>query len=146
MTFAQAARRYIEETATKRRDPKSLAQWSMTLLGESAAGEKTEQNYCETLHELPVGEVDNGAVLDVLKPIWSRVPETASRLRGRIEAVLDWATISGHCGDVSSGRPNPARWKNHLEHVLRPRAKSAKCGTSPRWLTRPFPASCERFG
>jgi integrase len=128
MTFKEAARRYIEETAAKRRDPKSLAQWSMTLLGQDAVGARTEQNYCATLHELPVGEVDTPAVIGVLKPIWSRVPETASRLRGRIESVLDWAAISGHCGDVSSGRPNPARWKNHLEHVLPAKGEVREAG------------------
>jgi integrase len=118
MTFAEAARRYIAATTEERSNPKSLAQWHMTLLGEDARGRKTKQNYCASMHDVPVGEIDTRAVLDVLEPIWKRIPETASRLRGRIEAVIDWAMISGHCGDVVEGRPNPARWDNHLEHVL----------------------------
>jgi hypothetical protein len=52
-------------------------------------------------------------VLKVLEPIWSRKPETASRLRGQIEAVLDWATARGYRqGD------NPARWRGHLDQTL----------------------------
>jgi integrase len=90
----------------------------MTLLGEQPDGTKTEHDYCATLHELPVGEVDIGAVLDVLKPIWASKPETASRLRGRIEKVIDFAIVHGLAGDVGPEHQNPARWKGRLEHAL----------------------------
>lgn len=119
LTFREAARRYITDTEAKRKDPKSLRAWLMTSLGEQPDGTKTEHDYCATLHELPVGEVDIGAVLDVLKPIWASKPETASRLRGRIEKVIDFAIVQGLAGDVGPEHQNPARWKGRLEHALR---------------------------
>jgi integrase len=62
---------------------------------------------------LPVQEIDTGLVMKVLEPIWSTKPETASRLRGRIEAVLSLATVRGYrTGD------NPARWRGHLDQLL----------------------------
>jgi integrase len=62
---------------------------------------------------VPVGSVGVAEVMQVLEPIWQSRTETASRLRGRIEAVLDWATVAGY----RSGE-NPARWKGHLQHML----------------------------
>lgn len=63
--------------------------------------------------DLPVAEIGIADVLRILEPIWSSKVETASRLRGRIEAVLAWATVAGHrAGD------NPARWKGNLDAVL----------------------------
>ena len=62
---------------------------------------------------LDVKAVDTDAVLDVLRPIWTTKTETASRVRQRIEAVLDYATaIKARAGD------NPARWRGHLDHLL----------------------------
>jgi integrase len=66
------------------------------------------------LGDLPLPAIDTPAVLRVIQPIWTSKTETASRVRQRIEAVLDWATVSGH-------RPkgeNPARWKGHLAMIL----------------------------
>ena len=74
-----------------------------------------------TLGRLPVAAMDADLVVKVLQPIWEKKPETASRVRGRIEAVLDWATAKKlRQGD------NPARWQGNLEHLLseRPRAIS----------------------
>jgi len=62
---------------------------------------------------LPVARIDTPLVLKVLQPIWQTKTETASRVRGRIEAVLDWAKVSG----LREGE-NPARWKGHLDHLL----------------------------
>src|SRR5262249_41062401 len=59
--------------------------------------------------------------LKVLEPIWTRKPETASRVRGRMEAVLDWAKVRGY----RTGE-NPARWRGHLDHLLPPKAKVRK--------------------
>jgi integrase len=118
LTFKEAARRYVGETEAKRRDPKSLRAWLMTLLGEQPNGERTENNYCSALHELPIGAIDTAAVLAVLKPIWQSKPETASRLRGRIEKVIDYAIVHGLAGDLSPSHENPARWKGRLEHAL----------------------------
>jgi integrase len=67
---------------------------------------------------LPVDQVDVGLVMRVLEPIWSTKPETASRLRGRIEAVLDWARVPGY----RQGE-NPARWKGNLDHLLPAKGK-----------------------
>ena len=68
--------------------------------------------------ELAVGDIDTAAVMSVLQPIWTKLPETASRVRGRIEAVLSWAKVHGlRDGD------NPARWRGHLDQLLPARAK-----------------------
>jgi hypothetical protein len=72
----------------------------------------TLEIYAVQLWSMPVEEVDTAAVLSVLQSIWQAKPETASRLRGRIEAVLDAARAAGHIG---RNEANPARWKGHLE-------------------------------
>ena len=84
------------------------------------------QNTLETLAapvmgKLRVSDIKLAHVLDVLQPIWSNKTETASRLRGRIEAVLDWATARGY----RTGE-NPARWKGHLDQLLARPSKIAK--------------------
>ena len=71
--------------------------------------------------DLPVQAVDVGLVMKVLQPIWQTRTETASRVRGRIESVLDWATASGYRqGD------NPARWRGHIENLLPKKSKVAR--------------------
>jgi hypothetical protein len=65
--------------------------------------------------------IDTPLVLKVLEPIWTTRPETASRVRGRIEAVLDWAKAR----KIRTGE-NPARWKGHLSHLLPSRSKVRK--------------------
>ena len=67
------------------------------------------RDYCAAIWSSPVDAIDTKAVLGVITPHWQRVPETASRLRGRIEAVLDYAKAHGW----RSGE-NPAAWRNHL--------------------------------
>ena len=62
--------------------------------------------------------IDTGLVLRVLEPIWTAKPETASRLRGRMEAVLDWAKVRGY-----RGGENPARWRGHMDKLLPARSK-----------------------
>jgi integrase len=69
---------------------------------------------------LPVAQIDTPALIQALRPMWERTPTTASRVRGRIEAILDWATVSG----FRQGE-NPARWTGHLEHLLPPARKLA---------------------
>lgn len=85
------------------RNAKHAAQWIMTL----------DKYACPSLGELDVKSIDASQVLSVLRPLWREKPETASRLRQRSEAVLDYAAAQG----VRSG-PNPARWRGHLENVL----------------------------
>jgi integrase len=68
--------------------------------------------------ELPVQGVDVGLVLKAIEPIWTTKPETAGRVRGRIEVILDWAAVRGY----RQGE-NPARWRGHLDKLLPARAK-----------------------
>jgi integrase len=102
MTFRQAADGLIESMSPSWRNAKHRAQWTMTL-----------SVYCAVLAALPVADVTTEDVLRVLKPLWLAKPETASRLRGRIERVLDFAKARG----MRSGE-NPARWRGHLDALL----------------------------
>ena len=108
-TFGKVADNFLEARGTEWRNPKHKAQWAMTLT-----------RYCEPIRDMPVADVDTEAVLSVLKPLWSRTPETAARLRGRIEAVLDAARARGFIGPNEA---NPARWRGHLDKLLPKRAK-----------------------
>ena len=82
---------------------------------------------------MDVGQVDTAHVLRVLEPIWRTKHETASRLRGRIERVLDWAKVRG----LRSGE-NPARWRGHLQHMLPAVSKTARVVHHP---ALPYPRS-----
>ena len=111
MTFAQCGSLYITSHKTAWRNRKHIAQWEATL-----------KTYAYPLMgNLPVAAVDTSLVMKVLQPIWSVKPETASRLRGRLEAILNWATVS----EFRTGL-NPARWRGHLDHLLPARSKIAK--------------------
>ena len=103
-TFGAAADEYLAAHSGSFRNNKHKAQWAMTLT-----------RYCEPIRALTVDKVDTEAVLSVLKPLWTRVPETASRLRGRIEAVLDAAKARGF---IERHKANPAHWKGHLDKLL----------------------------
>ena len=108
-TFGQVADEFVAAQHSEWRNGKHRAQWKMTL-----------QRYCGPLRALPVDEIDTAAVLEILKPLWTRVPETASRLRGRIETVLDAARARGLIGPNEA---NPARWRGHLDKLLPKRQK-----------------------
>ena len=110
LKFGQAVDLYLAAHEASWRNGKHRAQWRSTL---------TTYAFPE-LGVLSVGDVDTPAVLRVLLPIWGAKPETASRLRGRIEAVLAWAIAKG----LRNG-PNPATWKGLLAKVLPPRARLA---------------------
>jgi integrase len=103
-TFGDVANSFMKDNATSWKNVKHRAQWKMTL-----------ENYGKSLTHMPVENIDTPAVLEALKPIWQDKPETASRLRGRIEAVLDAARASGL---TPADRLNPARWKGHLDRLL----------------------------
>ena len=103
MTFDQCAERYIAAHRAGWRNPKHAAQWQNTLATYVSP----------EFGRLPVQAVDVGLVIKVLEPIWSTKPETASRVRGRIEAVLDWAAARGF-----RDADNPARWKGRLDKLL----------------------------
>lgn len=102
-TFEQAAKGYLDSHGDSWRNPKHRAQWVSTL----------ETYAFPIMGKLAVQDVALGHVLAVLEPIWKTKNETASRLRGRIESVLDWASARQYrTGD------NPARWKGCLDKLL----------------------------
>ena len=122
-TFGMEAESYIDTHATSFRNPKHVDQWRMTLSAKrDKAGELMDSGYCLTLRKLPVAAIETEHVLAVLKPLWLEKPETASRLRGRIERVLDAAKSAGH----RTGE-NPARWRGHLATLL-PKRKTLSRG------------------
>ncbi len=108
-SFAEAAAAYIDAIEPSLRNAKHVAQWRSTLLGPA---------YCASLQRVGVDKVTTEHVLAVLKPIWHVVPDTAKRLRGRIERVLDAATVAGQREEGA----NPARWDGHLQMLLPPPA------------------------
>jgi Arm DNA-binding domain/Phage integrase family len=103
-TFGQCALLLIASKESGWRNAKHRAQWRTTL-----------ETYAKPIWHLSVDSIDIAAVLACLQQIWQTKPETASRLRGRIEAVLDAARVQ----NLRNG-DNPARWKNNLDHVLPP--------------------------
>jgi integrase len=105
-TFGQMADAFIEAKASEWGE-RHLAQWRMML-----------EVYAAPLRDLPIDEVSTEAVLAALQPIWQTKHATASRLRGKIEAVLDAAKAKG----LRSG-PNVAQWRGHLSHLLAKRGK-----------------------
>jgi integrase len=107
-TFREAAEEFVTRNESAWRNAKHRQQWRSTL---------TTYVY-PTLGEMPVAAIDPGLVVQVLDPIWSEKPETAGRVRGRIEAVLDAATVRGY-----REGPNPAQWKGNLAHILPARSK-----------------------
>lgn len=122
-TFGMEAESYIDTHATSFRNAKHIDQWRMTLSAQrDKAGELLETGYCLTLRNRPVGSIETEHVLAVLKPLWLEKPETASRLRGRIERVLDAARSAGH-----RAGENPARWRGHLATLL-PKRKTLSRG------------------
>jgi integrase len=103
MTFDACAAAYIDAHKTGWQNAKHREQWRSTL-----------NTYASPVFgSLPVQAIDVGLLMKALEPIWQTKPETASRLRGRIEAVLDWATVRGY----RKGE-NPARWRGHLDKLL----------------------------
>jgi integrase len=116
ITFEACATAYMGAHEAGWRNAKHRAQWTSTL---------TTYAY-PVIGKLPVDAIDTGMVTQILEPIWTTKNETASRVRGRIETIMDWAKVKGHrSGD------NPARWAGHLEHLLAARAKVHKVVNHP---------------
>jgi integrase len=110
VTFEQCATAFIEAHKAGWKNAKHAAQWTATL-----------KTYAYPVFgALPVASVDTPLVLKVLEPIWNGKTETATRVRGRIESVLDWARVRSY----RQGE-NPARWRGHLDHLLPKRSKVA---------------------
>jgi integrase len=108
MTFQECAEAYIQAHRLSWKNPKHAAQWPSSL----------STYVYPVLGDLPVPDIDTQLVLKALEPIWTLKPETASRVRGRIELVLDWATARQY----REGE-NPARWRGHLDKLLPARSK-----------------------
>ncbi|OAN73270.1 integrase [Rhodobacteraceae bacterium EhC02] len=128
LTFVAAMDLYLAAKLDEFRNEKHKKQWRATL----------DTYACPVLGPKLVSEITVQHILKVLEPIWQTKTETASRLRGRIENVLSWATVAGHrTGD------NPARWKGNLSELLPKAAKVAKSENQPalalgdvrRWWT-----------
>ena len=120
-TFRAAAMALADSKRSGWRNAKHAAQWMATL----------EAHAFPVMGDIPVAAVGTDEVLRVLRPIWERIPETASRLRQRMEAVLDAARVKGwRAGD------NPARWKGHLAGELPHQGRSNVCGIGRRLLGR----------
>jgi integrase len=104
LTFAECADAYIAKQASSWTNAKHKHQWCVSIdLAKKAFGDQL------------VGEIDKAIIVKFLRPIWTRTPESASRLRNRIEKVIDWAIAA----DAREG-PNPARWGGNLEHLFAP--------------------------
>jgi integrase len=108
MTFRACADAYIAAHKAGWRSPKSLTAWEGTL----------GAYVYPVFGTLPVQAIDTALVTKAIEPIWTEKPETASRVRGRIEAILDWATARDH----RQGE-NPARWRGHLDKLLPKKSK-----------------------
>ncbi|WP_274396199.1 tyrosine-type recombinase/integrase [Xanthomonas campestris] len=130
LTFRAATEKYISGKVSAMKNDKHKAQWRNTL----------ETYAYPYIGDMDVKQIDTPHVLSALDPIWATKNETASRVRGRIERVLAWATVSGYrAGD------NPARWRGHLSEALAAPAQAKKvlispdpqpsvAGSAPRWM------------
>jgi integrase len=127
ITFEAAAHSYIAAHRDEWRSEQHAQEWPRSLA----------KYVFPTLGSLPVATIDTPLVVKALKPAWEKVPETAARLRGRVESILDWCTVSGfRQGD------NPARWSGHLEYLLAaPRKRRVEHLPAMSW--RELPAFME---
>jgi len=116
VTFDECRDAYVDSHRAGWRNTKHAKQWTNTL----------KTYVTPVFGNLPVQVVDTGLVCKVLERIWTVKPETASRVRGRVEAILDWAKVRGY----RSGE-NPARWRGHLDQALPPRSKIRKIAHHP---------------
>jgi integrase len=125
MTFRQAATACIESHADGWRNAEHHRQWITSL----------SQYAFPILGDLPVDEIATPHIVKTLEPIWKTIPETASRVRGRVEKVLGWATVRGfRNGD------NPARWRGHLAELFPAVGKIAKPKHHPALAFTDVPA------
>ena len=108
VTWDRAAAQFIEAHRPTWRNAKHAQQWANTL--ETYAG--------PVMKGLAMAEIDTGHVTRILDPIWHEKPETASRVRGRVERVLDWCKVRGY-----RAGENPARWRGHLDQVYPAKGK-----------------------
>ncbi|MCX7100405.1 MAG: tyrosine-type recombinase/integrase, partial [Methylobacter sp.] len=111
MTFQQCADAYINAHRAEWKNSKHIQQWENTL----------SQYAFPVFGDLDVKQIDTGLITKCLEPIWLTKNETAGRVRGRIESILDWATVHEYREGV-----NPARWRGHLDKLLAKQSKVQK--------------------
>lgn len=127
-TFRECADRYISEHKGGWKNQKHIAQWGMTM-GSA---------YCAKIEHLPVSQIGVSEVLSVLEPIWTDKPETASRIRGRLERILGYARVKGW-----RDSDNPAVWRGNLAEAL-PKPKKLTRGHFAAMPYGDVPAFIER--
>jgi integrase len=125
LTFRQAAEQCIASHEGGWKNAKHRTQWSSTLVAYAYP----------VLQNLAVDDITTAHVVKVLEPVWRTKPETASRVRGRIERVLAWATVRGY-----RGGDNPARWRGHLAELLPAKGKVRKVEHHPALPYSEMPA------
>jgi integrase len=111
LKFKEAAATYMAAHRAAWKNDKHAAQWTATL----------ETYAYPALGEVSVQAIDTASIMKVIEPIWATKPETANRVRGRIESILSWATVRGY-----RHGENPARWRGHLDKLLPSRSKVRK--------------------
>lgn len=113
ITFAAATTQYIDAHRSGWKNAKHADQWKNTLKMYAA----------EHIGAMDVAQIETEHILRVIQPIWSTKTETATRIRGRMEKILDWCSVRGYRTEL-----NPARWKGNLEALLPPAARVQKRG------------------
>lgn len=116
LTFDDAVEKYLEQKLKELKNDKHGKQWRSTLTAYASPA----------IGKMLVSEITVHDVQRMLDPIWMTITETATRVRSRVESVLDWATVKGHL----TGE-NPARWKGNLETLMPKPNKVAKKGNQP---------------
>jgi integrase len=134
-TFRECAVGYIDAHKSGWKSPKHADQWRMTLLGIDPKGKPAKNDYCKLIRDLPVAAIDDTHVMKILQPIWTTKTETANRVRGRIEKVLDRARAL----NMRSGE-NPARWVGHLDQLLPRKSQVAPVENHPALPYAQLPA------
>lgn len=130
VSFKQAAERYIAAHSPSWKNPKHSTQWPNSL----------ETYAYPLIGELGIGTIETRHVMSVIEPIWMSKTETATRVRGRLERILDWARAMG----MRSGE-NPARWRGHLDKLLPARSKVSKVKHHAAMSYRDVPAFLGRL-
>jgi len=120
VTFKECVDKYIEANRASWKNAKHIDQWFASF-NETKRGKTVFPAATTAINDLPVSAIDTALVLRTLEPIWTRTPESASRIRGRIERVLDWARVRGY-----RNGENPARWEGHLKETLPARSKLSR--------------------
>lgn len=140
-SFGQVAEEFVRDHEAAWRNSKHISQWRSTLsLQKDDQGAWLDGGYCASIRDKPIADIATEDVLAILRPIWNGKAETASRLRGRIESVLDAAKVRG----LRAG-PNPAAWRGHLALLLPARRKLAARGHHPAMPYRDVPSFVQRL-